>query len=52
VPLTSVLDLLGLLLLVAAGTAAASVVGVWAALTVAGGGVLAVSWLVDRRTKR
>lgn len=50
--LTSILDLLGLLLLVAA---VAVLVGGWTlpgALGVAGVGLLAVSWLVDRRQGR
>lgn len=57
--LTSVLDLLGLLLLVACGAVAAgALVGLWAALGVAGLGVLGTSWLLDavaatrRRAKR
>lgn len=47
--LTDTLDLLGLLLIVAALAVGAGVLlGVTAALGVAGVGLLAVSWLVDR----
>jgi len=48
--ITTLLDLAGLLLLVAA---AAVLVAAWSlpgALAVAGVGLLAASWLVDRRT--
>lgn len=51
--LTSVLDLIGLLLLVAcASWAAAALVAPWVAPGVAGVGALAVSWLIDRRVSR
>lgn len=49
--LTSVLDLVGMLLLV---IALAVLVGTWSlpgALAAAGVGVLVVSWLVDRRKR-
>ncbi len=47
--ITTLLDLVGLLLLVAAATALAAVlVGAPLALAVAGLGLLAVSWLLDR----
>ncbi|WP_029289119.1 hypothetical protein [Cellulomonas sp. HZM] len=52
---TDVLDLLGLLVLVAAASVAAGAwCGLVAALAVAGGGLLAVSWLLDavRRPRR
>ena len=51
---TSALDLVGALLLVAALTVLVWPLSVAAALAVAGGGLLAVSWLVDflRRPRR
>ena len=47
--LTSLLDLFGMLLIVACGSVAASAFALWAALGVAGVGVLGASWLIDRR---
>lgn len=47
--LTDVLDLIGLLLLVAAAAVLAWPVSAALALALAGVGVLVVSWLVDRR---
>lgn len=47
--LTDVLDLVGLLLLVAAAAVLAWPVSAALALALAGVGVLVVSWLVDRR---
>ena len=49
--LTSVLDLAGLLLLVSCAAVAVSTFALWAALGVAGAGVLASSWLIDRIAK-
>lgn len=49
---TSILDLLGLLLLVAGVAVFASKFGLWAGLVAAGVGVLGASWLIDRRAKR
>lgn len=49
--ITSLLDLLGVLLLV---LAVALFVATWTvpgALAVAGGGVLAISWLIDRSSR-
>ncbi|GAA4627288.1 hypothetical protein [Cellulomonas oligotrophica] len=45
--LTDLLDLAGLLLVVAALAVAAAAVGLWLALAVAGLGLLGVSWLVE-----
>lgn len=50
--LTTILDLVGLLLLVAgAAVAAWAYVDAWAGLVAAGAGVLGVSWLADRRVR-
>lgn len=52
VRLTTILDLVGLLLLVAgAAVAAWAYVDAWAGLVAAGAGVLGVSWLADRRVR-
>ena len=50
--LTTVLDLLGLLLVAAGVAAAAFLVIGWAALAVAGVVVLAGSWFADRARRR
>jgi hypothetical protein len=49
--LTDVLDLIGLLGLVAAAAIAVAPFTLPGAVAVAGAGVLAVSWLFDRRAK-
>lgn len=48
---TSVLDLLGLLLLVFAASLLVAAWSIPASLATAGVGVLAVSWLIDHRRK-
>ena len=49
--LTSLLDLIGMLLIVACGSVAVATFALWAGLGAAGLGVLGTSWLIDRRAK-